>query len=273
MSTIISLKNIAFTYPREEGMTEDFAPVYTDLNIDLPAGVTSLVGQNGTGKSTLMLLASGRYLPNAGSVEILGNDTRSMDEQKLQELVSYIYQNMEFETDESVGELLEYVYQNGFWEEHKADQIAEIVKAFELEALLHKTTAEISKGEMQRTIIAFSLLYGSKIVMMDEPVFALEDYQKQASLEYTLDFAHRHNQSIIYSAHELDLTKKYSDNLMLFYKDGTIELGPTKELFKKEHIEEVFQVPYDLLKRKESLFRDVLNGAQDSDQGIENPQN
>ena len=65
----VELQWVTYTYP------EGDEPVFTDLSVRLPSGVAAFVGQNGTGKSTLMLLASGIALPDAGTVLLQGIDT------------------------------------------------------------------------------------------------------------------------------------------------------------------------------------------------------
>ncbi|MFP4363886.1 MAG: ATP-binding cassette domain-containing protein [Spirochaetia bacterium] len=263
-NSIIEIDAISYTYPDEE------TPVFTDLSIELPSGITTLMGQNGTGKSTLMLLAGARILPDYGTVTIFGKDSSELiNSPERDKYVSFVYQNMEFETEEPIGDLLHYVHENGFFDKFQDDLLSKLIDVFELKNFLHKRTQEISKGELQRTIIAFSLLYGSKSVMMDEPVFAMEDYQKERTMGFLMDYARSLNISIFYSAHELELSRKYSDNLLLFRKTGTPVIGKTEELFQKETIEEAYQVPWDMLYKKERLFRDTLLRTNPHD----NPEN
>jgi ABC-type cobalamin/Fe3+-siderophores transport system ATPase subunit len=251
--TEIRLQNVSFYYPESQVL------VFNKLSIDLPKGVTTLVGQNGTGKSTLLLLAAGILLPVEGTVYLQGIDTRNLrEEQERQRYVSFVYQNMEFETEENIGDLLEYVHANGFHQTKDPALVPELVEVCELKQVLSKKTQEVSKGELQRTIIAFSLLYGSKIIMMDEPIFALEDYQKQRIMAYLVDYSRTRGVSLYYSVHELDISEKYSDYLMLFHKNGRVELGPTEELFTRNNIEEAYEVPLVMLKRREAIYREVL---------------
>lgn len=248
MSEIL-LENISFSYDESEDT------VFNNLSINLPHGLVSLVGQNGSGKSTLLLLASGITLPQQGEVLIKGVNTRELrDEQARHRYVSYIYQNMEFETEDTVGDLLEFVYEGGFDEKKDPALVPEIIKVFELDNSLGKKTQEVSKGELQRIIIAFSILYGSYIMMMDEPIFALEQHQKHKVMEYLCDFSKKHKKSVYYSAHELDITRKYSENVLLFYKDCHPELGETEKMLSKDMLEKAYDIPYSMLKDQESLF-------------------
>jgi ABC-type cobalamin/Fe3+-siderophores transport system ATPase subunit len=150
------------------------------------------------------------------------------------------------------------VHEHGYHERKDLALRAALIEVCELQKILGKRTQELSKGELQRAIVAFSLLYGSRILVMDEPIFALEERQKTRIMEFLVDHVHREGLSLYYSVHELEISRKYSDYLLLFYKDGPPRLGPTEELFTREKIEKAYQVPYILLKRKEALIREGL---------------
>jgi len=246
----IDFRNVSFSYETE--------PVFTDLSVTIPSGVTSLTGPNGTGKSTFLLLASGRLTPSQGTVVLEGRDTEALDEVEKNRLCSLVYQNMEFENEEPLGELLEFVFSNGFLEQKDKSFPKAVTKAFELEAILGRKTQTLSKGEMQRAVMAFSILYGSRVVAMDEPVFALEDQQKRKALGFLADYARSAGVSFLYSAHELDLTKDFCDRVLLFPKAGKPFLGSPAELLNRETLEAAYQVPYVLLHQKERLYRSTL---------------
>jgi ABC-type cobalamin/Fe3+-siderophores transport system ATPase subunit len=63
---------------------------------------------------------------------------------------------------------------------------------------------------------------------------------------------------LFYSVHELEISRTYSDYLLLFYESGAPRLRPIEKLFTREEIERAYQVPYILRKRKETLIRDSL---------------
>ena len=252
----VELQRVTYSYP------EGDEPVFTDLSIRLPAGVVSFVGQNGTGKSTLMLLASGIALPDQGTVLLQGVDTRELcDLHDRQRYVSLIHQNMEFEAEESIGDLLGQVYLSGYHEEHSEEFMRELVRVFELQRVLTKRTQEVSKGELQRALLAFCLLYGSRMLMMDEPVFAMEDRQKRSAMGFLYEYARSEGLTLYYSAHELDLSEQYSDQVVLFRPDQDPLIGPTAEVHTRDQLERAYEVPYDMLKQREELYRQTLPGV------------
>lgn len=246
----VEFQGVSFAYDTE--------PVLSGVSLGVPAGVTSLTGPNGAGKTTFLLLASGRMAPSSGTVLLEGKDTAGLDEVEKNRLCSLVYQNMEFETEEPLGDLLEFVFSNGFLPATDRAFLKTVVQAFELEALVNRKTQTLSKGEMQRAVMAFSILYGSRVVVMDEPVFALEDAQKRRALAFVADHARTTGRSFLYSAHELDLTRDFSDRVLLFPKGKHPLLGTAAELLTREVLEEAYQVPYVLLHKKEKLYRSTL---------------
>jgi len=248
----VEFRNVTFAYDGE-------APsVLETLSMTVPPGVTSLTGPNGSGKSTFLLLASGRLLPSEGTVLLEGEDTAGLDDAAKNRLCSLVYQNMEFETEEPLGELLEFVLSNGFASRERG-LLKTAVEEFELEAVLHRPTQHLSKGEMQRAVMAFSLLYGSRVVVMDEPVFAMEDEQKRRTLAFVAEHSRAHGVSFLYSAHELELTRDFSDHVLLFGRGTVPQLGRAETLLTRKSLEEAYQVPYALLHQKERLYRSALH--------------
>ena len=281
MECAVRLENVGFYYPKQEievidsaieavENPEEITQVFNGVTAELPAAMMSLVGQNGIGKSTLLLLAGARLFPHEGTVTIYDTDTKSFVdavvdaelEQERNRLVSFIYQNMEFDSQASVGDLMEYVHRNGFADEPDPVLLQEIRTAFEMERFLHMKTQQLAKGQLQRAIIAFSLLYGSRIIMMDEPVFALEEPQKDRVFSFLLEFSRARGVPIYYSAHNLELTQKYSDYMLLFSRTGDFKIGPTHELFNRDEIESAYQAPLDSLYRRDNLYREVLLRSQ-----------
>ena len=257
MEHVAVFENVSFSYPDSD------RPVFNELSLTVSTGVTSLVGQNGTGKSTFMLLASSRLLPDEGTVKLFDRNTKEIeDEEEKNSLASFVYQNMEFETEDPLGELLGYVFENGFLKHRQgmagSSFLSDITKAFELEKILDRKTQNMSKGELQRAILAFSMAYGSRSVMMDEPVFAMEQRQKEKALEFIASYSRETGTPVMVSLHELALTEKYSDNVIFVYKDGHIKTGRTEELLTRENLEEVYQAPYGLLHSNEAMHRENL---------------
>ncbi len=254
----ITFEDVTFQYPDAE-----FA-IFEDFSLSLSGGITTFVGQNGTGKSTLLLLAAGLLSPSRGKVYLQGVDTTQFsDDFERQRYVSFIFQNMEFDTEENVGRLLRVVYENGFHEQRDKGFIDTLIEAFELKPFLLQKPQEISKGELQRTILAFSLLYGSRVIMMDEPIFAMEEHQKYNAMTFLTEFARKKDISIYYSMHEIDISQKYSDYTLLFQKHALPVYGLSSKVLRREYLEKAYEVPLNFLKQKEIMYTSVLKDEEE----------
>lgn len=279
---LVRFSDVSFTWKS----LDDAPPrlMFDSFTADIPTGFISLTGQNGSGKTTFMLLASGRIMPDKGKIELCGHDTRILSgiwadtegkpgpglteniEHKRNLICSFLYQNIEFDTegDESkVGTLLEFVYANGGHPSKDGPLFNEALAAFELEKLTGRKLDALSKGEIQRVLLAFSALYGSRVIMMDEPVFAMEQYQKEKALEFFRELHVRTGVSVVVSLHELHLSRKYADTAMLFYPNRKIDLGTCEEVLTKEALESAYGVPEAMLHDTDLLARKNLLEAAD----------
>ncbi|MCR4714004.1 MAG: ABC transporter ATP-binding protein [Treponemataceae bacterium] len=290
----LTFDNVSFTYPLqgdeietdESGKPILPSPVFDYFTASLPGGFTSLIGPNASGKSTFMLLAGGRVKPQQGKVLLFGKDIAALDEASRSRLASFIYQNMEFEQDDPVKSLLEQVQTAGTenagatsaaGQGRAAEQgatrslalsaqptLSDVISVFELEKILDRKLNGISKGEMQRVLMAFAVLYGSKSIFMDEPMFAMEDAQKHKAMEYLRDYSMKNGIPIFIAMHELDLSRKYAENVLLFYPNRDIDFGTPEEILTNDSLEKAYGVPVALLRETEALNRKSLNEAAEA---------
>lgn len=281
--------NVSYTYPLiddqietdENGQPILPKPVFDYFTAQLPACFMSLIGPNASGKSTFMLLAAGKVKPNQGSVKLLDKDFAALTPQQADALCSFVYQNMEFENDDKVASLLEYVFANGYHSKtspfadlKKAPVDAgfynDVIKVFELSKVLDKKLTGISKGEIQRVLLAFSVLYGAHSIFMDEPMFAMEENQKHSALEFLRDYSKKQNVPVCMAMHELDLSRKYAENVLLFYPDRRMDFGTPEEVLTTDALQDSYGVPAAMLRDSEALNRQSLKEASETLQSIIN---
>ena len=272
----IEFNDVSFTYPAVEGdLDADGKPiepraVFEHFTAQFPSGFISLVGPNGSGKSTFMLLASGRLVPTTGKVLMMGKDIAMMTGEAKNMRASVIYQHMEFETEDKVRDLLTQVYRSGTLQGKASgilgndDLLKEVIEVFELEGVLDHTLTGISKGEIQRTLLAFSILYGSTSVFMDEPLFAMEYPQKEKALSYLRDYCKKTGTTIYISMHELDLTKRFAEKVLLFYPNRDMSFGTPDEVLTDEDLEKAYGLPVEMLKKGEEYTRRDLTDTAKS---------
>lgn len=274
--TFIQFDNISFAYPPAEEKAET-RPIFQNFTAVLPGGFVSLVGPNASGKSTFMLLAAGRILPQQGTVYLLGRNTLELTGEERSQLASFIYQNMEFDTEDTVAQLVQQVYTNGCFQgccqpvalestDHK-DLLEQVKWVLELDELEEKPLSTLSKGQMQRVILGFSLLYGSKSIFMDEPLFAVENKQKHRILDYIRKYCEDFGITVYISMHELELSRMYPHKVLLFYPNRDMDFGTPQEVLVPDALEKAYGVPAAMLKDAESLTRRSLQEQYQDSEG------
>ena len=243
-------------------------PVLTGLSLELPPGLCFFVGPNGVGKSTTMLLAAARLVPSAGRVLIDGRDTVELQgrtpeaQEERNRIVSVIYQNMELESDEPLARLLDAVAEAGR-SSGAATVRDEVTAALELEEVADLRLHQLSKGQLQRALVAMSVLYGAPNVVMDEPLFAVEPDRAARILRYLADLADHGGRSLYLSVHDIALARAHADAdaVVLMAQDGSVAIGAPDELLTRERLEAAFRVPEGTLYERQNLYRHMLAGG------------
>jgi iron complex transport system ATP-binding protein len=273
--SFIDFEDVTFAYTPVEGDLDAegkqiIPPVLFDhFTASLPSSFVSIVGPNACGKSTLMLLASGRLKPLRGTIRLFGKDLSTIhDENEKNLLSSFIYQNMEFEQDEKLADLLMQVYEAGGHAQKSGDFYKDIISVFELGSITARKLNGLSKGEIQRTLLAFSVLYGSKSIFMDEPMFAMEQKQKESCLDFLKHYSKEKGIPVYISMHELELSRKYAQDVLLIYPNRDMTFGSPDEVLVPEDLEKAYGIPAALLKDSENLTRKNLKEL--SEQAVQN---
>jgi ABC-type cobalamin/Fe3+-siderophores transport system ATPase subunit len=278
VTVIIDFKQVSFAWLKPDApknpkdcTPEDLEIILEHLDLSIPTGMVSVLGPNGVGKTTLLLLAGARIQPLSGQITIAGRNSSDFYqayqnphiEAERNELVSFVYQNMEFETEETLGEILSSMAESA--DTFKAAWLRKAIDALDLADCLHARPQSLAKGQLQRAVIALALYYGSPIIIMDEPVFALEDPRKRQVFNFLREYSSATGTTIIYSAHDFDLCRDFSDHSLLLWRENKQlhhRLGPSAEICAPATIEQAYRTPMNTLFQKERLYRQMLNNQK-----------
>ncbi|MBL1242175.1 MAG: ABC transporter ATP-binding protein [OCS116 cluster bacterium] len=208
--TILSLKNIK----RAFGTDDAELLIFEDLNIEIKQGeLVALVGQSGSGKSSLLHIAGLLDTPNKG--EIIINDAHCNDLTDAQRTeirrheIGFIYQFHhllpEFTALENVAVPLR-LNGNNKADAHK--QAAEILHTLGMGPRLTHFPAELSGGEQQRVAIARAFAINPSLILADEPTGNLDPATADHVYDEFYKLAREQNMSALIATHNMDLAAK-----------------------------------------------------------------
>ena len=160
---MIRLRAAAFAYRPSE-------PVLAGADLEIPAGLTLLVGKNGCGKSTLLKLAAGVERPDGGQVEIDGLDLWR-DETKARAGLAYVPEQPDLTPYASVAEILRLVCR---LRGEPESAVAAALAFVGLSGLAGRSVRELSMGQRRKAVLAAALLGTPRHVLLDEPLEAMD---------------------------------------------------------------------------------------------------
>src|SRR5687768_8562298 len=207
-------------------LTVDVRLRYQDFNLEVAqdfslAGVTGLFGPSGSGKSTLLRIIAGLETRAAGRIamgpEIWQEGDRALPPHRRG--VGYVFQDTRLFPHLSVGGNLEYALKRAAG--LGGPGMSEIVDVLDLGAFLSRRPAEISGGEKQRVAIGRALLSAPKILLMDEPLAALDEARKAEILPYLERLCDQSRVPIIYVSHSVAEVARLAHNMVVL-RDGRV---------------------------------------------------
>lgn len=245
VKTLLEIKGVKKHFPIRKGLLNRQVGAVRALDgVDLQVfeGETlGLVGESGCGKSTLGRVIL-RLLPaTAGEVKVDGVDILSCDKQQLKSLrrhMQIVFQNPYASLDprmtigQSIAEPLEVHTRSGSAELHA--EVKRLMKLVGLsETMFDRYPHEFSGGQRQRIGIARALALNPKLLILDEPVSALDVSVQAQILNLLIDLRKEFNLTYVFIAHNLDVVRYISDRIAVMYLGKIAELGQCKDVYEK----------------------------------------
>jgi iron complex transport system ATP-binding protein len=238
---ILELKDLTVGYHQGH-------PLLGPLNLKLEAGeVVSLIGANGSGKTSLLKTLSGLLKPLGGEVLLDGTPLCQIDGVALARLLSVVLTEKDFPWGLQTLEVLELarIPYTGFFGRLGAEDrrvIQSVVEAFDLGGLIDKPLNELSDGQRQRVLIARSLIQETQIILLDEPTTFL-DIQHQVEIMLLLKkVASSFNKTIILTSHHWELILELSTKLWIVELDKlSLFESCAEELILRDELNDYFK--------------------------------
>lgn len=219
---LLELRNISKSYKNKK--------VLKDINLTIGSGeIVSLLGPSGCGKTTLLNIVLGLTEQTNGQLFYNGQD---ISKQSMQERgFNIVFQDFALFPHLNAYDNIVYGLKNKKQQMTK-DEIQEYVDFLELAPHLHKKIHELSGGQKQRVSIARTLVMQPKILLLDEPLSALDGVIKESIKERIKSIARQFHLTTIIVTHDPEEALTLSDKVLIINEGTVSQYGTPHEILK-----------------------------------------
>ncbi|MGR3670953.1 ABC transporter ATP-binding protein [Sagittula sp.] len=240
MTDALTLSNLSKTFPVGRsllGKSTGSVKAVHPITLSVRKGETlGIVGESGCGKSTLARMLVGLLPPSTGTIQIEGKALDNADPAAFGKRIQYVFQDpiSSLNPRKTIRQVMEapLKHLHGMPAAKRRERIREIFDSVNLrEEFLDRYPHEFSGGQAQRIGIARALAANASILILDEPVSAL-DVSVQAQVPNLLaDLRREYDLTYLFISHDLAVVEAVSDRIAVLYFGSVVEVGPAKEVF------------------------------------------
>lgn len=216
-----------------QGLSKSYGPVLVVDDVSLsvePGEFVALLGPSGSGKSTLLMSIAGFVQPTAGRILIGGNDvTRS--EPRLRN-IGMVFQKYALFPHMSVQENIAFpLQQRGIPKHEIGDRILKVTALTGLTGLEERPIPNLSGGQQQRVALARALVYEPPVLLMDEPLGALDKKLREHLQDEIKRIQRVTGTTVVFVTHDQTEALGMADRLVVFNKGRIEQLGSPSDLY------------------------------------------
>ena len=207
--------------------------VVRDLDLQIRKGeFLTLLGPSGSGKTTCLMMLAGFETPTAGAIRIGGRAMQQVPAR--QRGIGMVFQNYALFPHMTVGENLSFPLEvRGVDPQRRGERVRRALRLVRLDGLEGRRPGQLSGGQQQRVAIARALVFEPELVLMDEPLGAL-DRRLREELQYEIRRIHRDlGVTVLYVTHDQQEAMVMSDRVAVF-RAGRIEQIASPEALYEE---------------------------------------
>jgi molybdate transport system ATP-binding protein len=218
---------------RKEFRTRHAATFALDVALEIPPGFTILFGPSGAGKSTLLDCIAGLVQPDAGRIAagacVLFNAQPNVNLAPQKRQIAYVFQSLALFPHMTVEENVAYGLADRPSAERR-ERVREILESFRAGHIAARRPGEISGGERQRTALARSLVTAPRVVLLDEPLTALDEELKAGIVEDLRRWNAARQLAILYVTHSREEARALGDRMIALDAGRNVAQGAPGEV-------------------------------------------
>lgn len=242
----ITTKNLNISYGNVD--------IVKDLNLNIPKGkITTIIGANGCGKSTILKTIGRVITPKSGNIYINGKDIYKENPREIAKNMAILPQSPQAPSGLTVEELIAYgrfPHQKGFGKANDKDKdiVNWALEITGIEEFKDRNIDDLSGGQRQRAWIAMALAQETDILLLDEPTTYLDLAHQLEILKLLEDLNKKQGRTIVMVIHELNNAARFADHMIGIKKGRVVCEGSADEVMTKENLKEIFNIDAEIVK-------------------------
>ena len=222
--------------------------IVSDLSINIPKGkITSLIGANGCGKSTILKTIARIQKASKGQIYLDGKAISQLSTKEVAKKMAILPQSADAPSGMTVYELVSYgrfPHQKGLGRltQNDKDVIEWALNATNMLGFYDRHIDELSGGQRQRVWIAMALAQETDIVLLDEPTTYLDMAHQLEILELLKRLNEDENRTIVMVLHDINQAVRFSDYICALKNGAVVHFGLSHQVMTKEILKEVYNI-------------------------------
>ncbi|MCL1924896.1 MAG: ATP-binding cassette domain-containing protein [Defluviitaleaceae bacterium] len=239
---MLELRNISKRY----GETE----VLKDFTLNIEKGkITTFVGANGAGKSTVLSIIARLMKSNTGQVLLEGNPITNIKDFEMAKKISVLKQTNNLNVKLTVRELVNFgrfPYSKGRLKKEDIESVDRALEYLNLIDIQDKYIDELSGGQRQRAYIAMVVAQDTEYILMDEPLNNLDMKHSVQIMKILRKLVDDLGKTILVVIHDINFASCYSDNIVALKDGRLIKSGRACEMIQQDNLKEIFDLDFNI---------------------------
>ncbi|ASW43514.1 MAG: ATP-binding cassette domain-containing protein [Clostridiales bacterium] len=239
---MIEVKNLCKSYGDKK--------VVDNVSFNIEKGkITSFIGANGAGKSTILSMISRLIAMDLGDVVIDGKNLKDWDTKELSKTLSILRQSNNINVRLTIRELVSFgrfPYCEGRLKKEDIEMVDNALEYMSLKDIEDKYLDELSGGQKQRAFIAMIIAQDTEYIMLDEPLNNLDMKHSVEMMKLLKKMAEDLGKTIILVIHDINFASCYSDNIVALKNGKLVANDTAMNIIQKDVLNDIFDMDFNI---------------------------
>ena len=244
MDKVITFKDVSWRRNNQE--------ILSEINWEINKNEHwSILGLNGSGKTSLLNIVTGYNYPSSGKVSVLGNEFGKTNLPNLRRKIGYVSSSLDQFSHVLERETVEAIVVSGKFASFRVTEavssedwkkVEDLLSTFHLTYLSGKLYNTLSQGERRRVLIARALMSDPEILILDEPCTGLDVLSREQVLDLMNDIEQT-KCHLLYVTHHIEEIVEAISHVLLIRDGKIVAVGPKQDVLTDELLSETYKMP------------------------------